>query len=428
MKKTLDAAGYDAAGYDAAGYDADGYDADGYDAAGYNAAGYDADGYDADGYDADGYDADGYDADGYDAAGYDADGYNADGYNADGYNADGYNADGYNADGYDADGYDADGYNADGYDADGYNADGNNGRGYNRDSCIGGYHSSSRKLGYIYSPGFDAEKPRVMLGLELEIECEEEDTREDTALVVLDRIGRTNEGSRYALCENDGSLDAGFEIVTGYTGLDIHQQQLTDLLSKPLRGAKSHDTTTCGLHVHVCKANMTLYHAAKLILFINNPQNAALIFAIARRKESRWCAIKDKKTDLDWLKYARREKGREWQLRNLNENRYEALNFSNPKTVEFRLFRGSLILNTVMACLEFSRAAWFFSREASASNLSTQAFLDYIGKPENRRNTHHLLKLLHARLPGYRLPKLNAENKKDIPPNTEKKGASTCAY
>ena len=362
------------------------------------------------------------------AAGYNADGYNADGYNAAGYDADGYNADGYNADGYNADGYNAEGYDAEGYDADGYDADGYDVRGNNRDSCIGEYHSSSRKLGYIYSPGFDAEKPRVMLGLELEIECEEEDAREDTALVVLDRIGRTKEGSRYALCENDGSLEAGFEIVTGYTGLDIHQQQLTDLLSKPLRGAKSHDTTTCGLHVHVCKADMTLYHAAKLILFINNPQNAALIFAIARRKESRWCTIKDKKTDMDWLKYAGREAGRERQLRNLNQNRYEALNFSNPKTVEFRLFRGSLILNTVMACLEFSRAAWFFSREASASNLSTQAFLDYIGKPENRRNTRHLLKLLHTRLPGYRLPKLNAENKKDIPPHTEKKGDLECAY
>ena len=414
--------GWDRDGYDRRGFDRDGFDADGFDADGFDRAGFDADGYDADGYNADGFDRDGYNADGYDENGYDDDGYNADGYDADGYDDDGYNADGYdrngfNADGYDENGYDEngyddDGYNADGYDRDGYNADGYDGYGRNRDGntadddgeYIGEYHSSSRKLGYLYSPKFDNEKPRVMLGLELELECDGV-RRSELAETVIGRIGRTNDGSRYALCENDGSLDNGFEIVTAYTGLDMHEVMIKNLFSKPLRGAKSHDTSTCGLHVHVCKSNMTLYHAAKLVLFINAPENEKLIRAIARRDSTRFAEIKNKTENKQWLRSAMNRDDNSEKLRNLNSSRYEALNFYNPRTVEFRLFKGSLKYTTVMACLEFARLCWFFSRDTSANNLTTPAFIDYMDKPENKRNSRHLLTLLYGRLDGYALPK-----------------------
>jgi len=408
----FNADGYDSDGYNANGYDSDGYDSDGYNANGYNANGYDSDGYDSDGYNANGYNANGYDSDGYNADGYDSDGYNADGYDSDGFNADGYDSDGLNADGYDSDGFDCSGYDRDGYDRDGYDR-----HGCDRDSdsdsdsdsdgdgeYIGDYHSSNRKLGYLHSPKFDKEKPRVMLGLELELECDGV-PRSELAETVINRIGRTDDGSRYALCENDGSLDNGFEIVTAYTGLDMHEVMLKNLFSKPLRGAKSHDTRTCGLHVHVCKSTMTLYHAAKLVLFINAPENAKLIHAIARRDSNGFAEIKNKAEDKHWLRSAMNRDDSEQALRNLNTSRYEALNFYNPRTVEFRLFKGSLKYTTVMACLEFARICWFFSRDTSANNLTTTAFIAYIDKPENKRNARHLLTLLHDRLDGYALPK-----------------------
>ena len=386
---------FNADGFDAYGFNADGFDADGFDADGFN-----GDGWDRNGYNGDGFDRYGFDADGFGADGFDADGFNADGYNAEGFDSDGYNADGYNAEGFDSDGYDSYGYNAEGFDSDGCDSDGNTGNG----EYIGDYHSSSRKLGYLYSPKFDNEKPRVMLGLELELECDGV-RRSELAETVINRIGRTDDGSRYALCENDGSLDNGFEIVTAYTGLDMHEAMLKNLFSKPLRGAKSHDTRTCGLHVHVCKSTMTLYHAAKLVLFINAPENAKLIHAIARRDSTGFAEIKNKAQNKDWLRGAMNRDDSEQALRNLNSSRYEALNFYNPRTVEFRLFKGSLKYTTVMACLEFAKLCWFFSRDTSANNLTTPAFIDYMDKPENKRNSRHLLMLLHGRLEGYTLPK-----------------------
>ena len=386
---------------------AEGFYADGFDSEGYNAEGFDRDGYDiygfnAEGFDGDGFDGDGYNADGYDRDGFDADGFNGDGWDRDGYNGDGFDRYGFNADGFDADGYDRHGYDREGYDRDGRDCDGNTADGDSE--YIGDYHSSSRNLGYLYSPKFDKENPRVMLGLELELECDGV-PRSEMAETVIGRIGRTDDGSRYALCENDGSLDNGFEIVTAYTGLDMHEVMLQNLFSRPLRGAKSHDTSTCGLHVHVCKSTMTVYHAAKLVLFINAPENEKLIRAVARRDSNGFAEIKNKAENKDWLRGAMNRDDSEQALRNLNSSRYEALNFYNSRTVEFRLFKGSLKYTTVMACLEFARLCWFFSRDTSANNLTTAAFIAYMDKPENKRNARHLLTLLHGRLDGYALPK-----------------------
>ena len=383
--------------FDSEGFDSEGFNGDGYDRYGFDRAGFDGDGFDGDGFNADGFDRDGFDSEGFNGDGWDRDGYNGDGFDRYGYDRDGYHSDGFNGDGYDREGYNSDGYDCDGCDRDGNTADDDS-------EYIGDYHSSSRKLGYLYSPKFDNEKPRVMLGLELELECDGV-PRSELAETVIGRIGRTDDGSRYALCENDGSLDNGFEIVTAYTGLDMHEVMLKNLFSRPLRGAKSHDTSTCGLHVHVCKSTMTLYHAAKLVLFINAPENEKLVRAIARRDSNGFAEIKNKAEDKDWLRSAMNRDDSEQALRNLNTSRYEALNFYNSRTVEFRLFRGSLKYTTVMACLEFARLCWFFSRDTSANNLTTAAFIAYMDKPENKRNARHLLTLLHGRLDGYALPK-----------------------
>jgi hypothetical protein len=268
---------------------------------------------------------------------------------------------------------------------------------------IGEYHSSRQRLGHIPS-AYDDRKPRVLLGLELEIETEND--RNNTAQKLLDGVGEY-QGEQYALLENDASLDHGFEMVTAYTGLDVHQEQLSffkDDLYKPLKGAKSHDTSTCGLHVHICKSDMTTLHGAKMILFINDQGNERLIKAIARR-DSSYGSIKNKKDDKSWIKESLECRGKRSQLRRLNRDRYEALNFQNDNTVEFRLFKGSLKYDTIMACLEFTYATWFFCREASTKNLTIDYFLKFICANENRKDTKFLRAFLKSK--GFSMPESN---------------------
>jgi len=288
-------------------------------------------------------------------------------------------------------------------------------------SVIGEYHSSKHDLGHIPSK-YDDRKTRVLLGLELEMEIGEGYDRHDKARELLGALGyHTDAGKQYALCEQDGSLDCGFEMVTGYTGLDVHAEQLAFFKNR-FFGAKSHNTRTCGLHVHVCKAGMSLLHASKLVLFINDEKNHDLIKTIARRTESSYSVFKDKSVDKSWIKDAVRtahpetratqpdDNERDYRngsrkrnaLRNLNSSRYEALNFNNERTIEFRLFKGTLKYATIMACLEFAFISWFFARDTSQTQLTTENFLQYICLENNRRDTRHLRAYLTDR--GYALP------------------------
>lgn len=268
---------------------------------------------------------------------------------------------------------------------------------------IGGRHSSKHELGHIPSL-YDQRKPRVLLGLELEMEIDDKYDLDDRAGLLLSSLGQyqtPNDNYLYALCEEDCSIDRGFEMVTAYTGLEVHAKQL-EFFDTRFKGATSHNTSTCGLHVHVCKSDMTTLHASKMVLFINDPANHDLVFALARRDQSSYCKIYDKKADKSWIKNALLRTKRKDQIQSLNPDRYEALNFQNDKTVEFRLFKGTLKYSTIMACLEFTFATWHFCREASTSQLTTSGFLDFVCLPENRKDTKFLRSYLREK--GFVLP------------------------
>lgn len=272
---------------------------------------------------------------------------------------------------------------------------------YDEDSeYINDYHSS--ELGHIPTT-FDKRKTKVYLGMELEVEVQDRDRSEKAQQVrnAIQGYRSPIDDTYYDYCalEHDGSLSYGFEIVTAYTGLDVHRDQLKFFKNR-WHGVKSHDTGTCGLHVHICKSDMTMYHASKLILFINDPDNHKLIKAIARRDESGYAKITNKKDDKTWIKTAKQFDN---PLNHLNADRYEALNFKNSKTIEFRLFKGTLKYETIISCLEFTYASWFFARDTGATDLTIPKFLEFICKPENRADTVFLRAYLASK--GFDLPK-----------------------
>lgn len=270
------------------------------------------------------------------------------------------------------------------------------------DGVIGSYHSSKNRLGLIpcASENHKTKIAPIYLGLELEIEINSHGGHDRFAKAqeLLNAIGQHEDKGRsypYCLCESDGSIHHGFEVVTGWTSLRVHEHQLTFFKNR-FSGAKSHDTKTCGLHVHISKGDMSLLHAAKMVEFINDCANRALVMAVARRDASRWSAFKDKKGNTEWRKFAVNnfKSDKQKALCNLNQDRYEALNFQNPKTVEFRLFRGSLKYETIMACLEFAYATYFFCKSASRAKLTTEHFLSFICQPKQLGSTRYLREYL----------------------------------
>ena len=293
------------------------------------------------------------------------------------------------------------------------------------DGPIGGYHSSRQVVGKIPSKMYDSRKPPLRMGLELEMEnATANQHSSDLALAWLKKFAIVEIDGRkyrYCACEHDGSLNNGFECVTGYTGIDVHAHALAALKDNPFKGKlKSHDTTTCGLHVHIDRANITPLHAYKLNLFVNAKENLTLIHAIARRyNHDRYAAMAPKHGDSrvmgDYVRRVRddliqrkgvdnRKTRQEFSqlmktryrevIATANGTRYQAINFSNRNTVEFRLFRGSLKYETVMSCLEFTRAAWLFSYERSKAEMTSAEFLKFICRDDNRQDTKYLREYL----------------------------------
>jgi hypothetical protein len=138
-----------------------------------------------------------------------------------------------------------------------------------------------------------------------------------------------------------------------------------------------------------------------MVFFINDSNNQKLIRDIARRANADYAQIKNKKASYQWLKRARASGD---PLNCLNEERREALNFQNEKTIEFRLFKGTLRYETIMACLEFTYATWFFTRDTGVTDLTTPNFINFICRPENRESTKFLRAYLREK--NYSLPKL----------------------
>lgn len=140
------------------------------------------------------------------------------------------------------------------------------------------------------------------------------------------------------LMKRDGSLDNGIEIVTRPAPLKKQYALWNDFFSKKHNGMRSYDTETCGLHIHVGRNGIPDQSETipKAVCFVNSEANRNFVMLIAGRLSCSYAKMK-RKTRNDYN----------------SGDRYEALNVSNSKTIEFRLFRGTLKKESLFKALEF---------------------------------------------------------------------------
>ncbi|NDD54455.1 hypothetical protein EBZ39_11365 [bacterium] len=199
-----------------------------------------------------------------------------------------------------------------------------------------------------------------LLGIELEVEVVNGD-RNDAAKKIHDNVNGNEFGHR-VFFERDGSLSNGFEIITQPMSLPIARETFGFLKdSNMIRNLRSHRTSTCGLHVHVSRTGLSNVQIARAVVFINDPRNDAFITALARRYNTGFCNIRDK----------------ELATAHLPADRYEAVNLTCRNTIEFRIFRGSLKYDAVIAAVEFCHALLNFCAviEQTAYQLNARDFL-----------------------------------------------------
>lgn len=253
------------------------------------------------------------------------------------------------------------------------------------DYCSECYHDEVDKSRSIHDYGYKPEPifygdSKRYFGVELEIDQAGKDS--DNADELLS-IGNRDEEHIYI--KGDGSLDDGMEIVSHPMSLDYHKQfQWGEIMKKAIYlGYRSHQTSTCGLHVHVNRNCLGESREeqdeviSRILYFVEHHWNELLKFS--RRSEyamNRWASRygyeNSARAILDKAK-----KG--------NNGRYAAVNLMNYSTIEFRMFRGTLKLNTFMATLELVNSiintALNYSEEG-LHKLSWSEFVSSIKEPE----------------------------------------------
>lgn len=186
------------------------------------------------------------------------------------------------------------------------------------------------------------------LGVELEID----DGGEYNATAEkLMHVG--NQDAENIYIKHDGSLTEGMEIVTHPMTLEYHRTQMpwAAVMQKALDlGYYSHRSETCGLHVHVNRDSFgddteTQEAAiARILFFVENHWNELLRFSRrTKRQLEKWAS-----------RYGRKDSPKEVldSAKKASAGRYTCVNLTNYDTIEFRIFRGTLKYNTLLATLE----------------------------------------------------------------------------
>jgi len=115
-------------------------------------------------------------------------------------------------------------------------------------------------------------------------------------------------------------------------------------------GYTSHQARTCGLHVHISRdffgkdRDTQEVAIARVLYFVEKHWNELLVFSRRTQQQlDRWATrygYKDQPQEM--MEHVKKGYG----------NRYTCINLTNANTIEFRIFRGTLKLNTLIATLQ----------------------------------------------------------------------------
>lgn len=236
--------------------------------------------------------------------------------------------------------------------------------------CIQNYH-------YRPDPIFYGETQRY-LGVELEIDngCERHN-------VAKSLLGIANKNEERIYIKHDGSLENGMEIVTHPMTLAYHMNEMPwkNVVNEcRTTGFYSHMANTCGLHVHVSRLALGDSYEekdatiARILFFIEENWNELLKFS--RRTESqlnRWAS-----------RYGRKDSPKETldHAKSGGLGRYTCVNLNNQATIEFRIFRGTLKYNTVIATLQLVDELCRLAVESSDKYFQEMTWMSFVDQLE----------------------------------------------
>lgn len=231
------------------------------------------------------------------------------------------------------------------------------------------------------------------MGVELEIDGGGEIN--DNAKSILN-IANVDKERIY--CKHDGSLSEGFEIVSHPMTLDyhLHEMKWEDVMKEALAlDYLSHNSNTCGLHVHVGRSSFGTTEAeqesaiGRIVFFVEKHWNELVKFS--RRTAAnlnRWAA-----------RYATISETAKETYNKAKEKyagRYVAVNLENYTTIEFRMFRGTLRYKTFVATLQLVEEICRLAKNLSDFELEALSWSEFVSGI-NREEMPELIEYLKSK-------------------------------
>lgn len=226
-------------------------------------------------------------------------------------------------------------------------------------------------------------------GVELEI-----DVGGNSADYAQEILSILNKENTMAYAKQDSSLNDGFEIVTHPMTLTYHQEHTpwNAMLSKAVSmGYLSHQTTTCGLHIHINRDAFGYFEAdqdvciARILYFVEKHWEKLLIYSRRTQHQlERWAARYGYKEHpreiLDQAKYG------------YGGGRHSCVNLQNQDTIEFRMFRGTLKYNTLIATLQLVNRVCNVAISLSDAEIKTLSWESFISGFQDEQEIIQYLK------------------------------------
>lgn len=246
---------------------------------------------------------------------------------------------------------------------------------YCLDCCETIRNSSIKSYNYKPEPIFYG-SGNLFMGVELEIDKGGEYDKH--ASNILDVANRSCE---HIYCKHDGSINNGFEMVSHPMTYDYHLNTMNwhEVFDTAIEmGYRSHQTKTCGLHIHVNRSAFGKDYETqeevigRIVFFVEKHWNELLKFS--RRTEAninRWASRYGISTTAkDTYKNAKDKR----------MGRYVAVNLENYDTIEFRLFRGTLNHKTFIATLQLVDEICYQAIHLSDKEMEDMSWSDFVSR------------------------------------------------
>jgi len=218
---------------------------------------------------------------------------------------------------------------------------------------------------------------KLFFGFELEIEKVESFKSLLELAEVIDNINLKYDNA-FFYNKEDSSLTNGFEIVSHpftWTWFKENKKQIDEIFILKEQGCRSYQTESCGLHFHLSKNAFTTFHLYKLLKFFY--ENKYFVEVISQRSSgnlSHWAGFNE--NDQANMKLIAKEKSNSTD----SERRYVCINTTPEKTIEIRIFRGTLNKQGFYKALEFVKAIFEFTLINPPNKICTHEFISFIKK------------------------------------------------